>query len=128
MKNIEILENLKKNLIAAVLGVLFLVALAGMVYFRIQLDTLKTNPQKAATEEISAITAKVGELMVLPEGEQPNMLTVTDPAQLKDQPFFARAESGDKVLIYTNARKAILYSISRNKILEVAPLNIGQPQ
>lgn len=121
----EILENLKRNLIAAVLGALFLAALAGVVYYRVQLNSLKTNPQKAAEEEITSVVAKVSELMVLPDGEAPNMLTVTDPAQLKDQPFFARAEAGDKVLIYTNAKKAILYSIAKNKIVEVAPLNIG---
>ena len=124
----EILENLKKNLIVTALAALFLIALVGMIYFRLQLNTLKTNPQKAAEEEISTVVAKVSELMVLPEGEVPNMLTVTDPAQLKDQPFFARAEAGDKVLIYTNARKAILYSVGNGKIIEVAPLNIGQPQ
>jgi len=124
----EILENLKKNLIVSALAVLFLAATVGMIYFRLQLNTLKTNPQKVAEEEISTVVAKVSELMVLPEGEAPNMLTVTDPAQLKDQPFFARAEAGDKVLIYTNAKKAILYSVGKGKILEVAPLNIGQPQ
>ena len=121
----EILENLKKNLIVTALAVLFLVTLVGMIYFRLQLNTLKTNPQKVAEEEISSVVAKVSELMVLPEGETPNMLTVTDPAQLKDQPFFAKAEAGDKVLIYTTAQKAILYSVGKGKILEVAPLNIG---
>jgi len=73
----EILENLKKNLIVSALAVLFLAATVGMIYFRLQLNTLKTNPQKVAEEEISTVVAKVSELMVLPEGEVPNMLTVT---------------------------------------------------
>ncbi|MGI9118277.1 MAG: hypothetical protein ACR2IQ_01895, partial [Minisyncoccia bacterium] len=49
----------------------------------------------------------------------------SDPEALKDQPFFAKAVKGDKVLIYAQAKKAFLYSTTMNKILDVAPLNIG---
>jgi hypothetical protein len=34
---------------------------------------------------------------------------------------------GDKVLIYSRAQKAILYSPSKNKIIEVAPINLTAP-
>ncbi len=105
-----------------------LVVLAGTTfYFYSQVNTLKTDPQKAAQEESKALIAKVGNLIVLPEGEEPTVATVTDPEVLKDQAFFAKAQKGDKVLIYANARKAILYSPSENKIIEVAPVNIGNP-
>lgn len=50
-----------------------------------------------------------------------------DPEKLRDQPFFANAQRGDKVLIYANAKKAILYNPPSNKIIEVAPVNIGNP-
>jgi hypothetical protein len=69
--------------------------------------------------------AAVGKLIVLPTDEQPTLATVVDPSKLKNQPFFAQAQKGDQVLIYTNARKAILYSPTANKIVEVAPLIIG---
>lgn len=89
---------------------------------------LKSNQQKTAQEEITKTIEEVGKLMVLPEGETPTIATVTDPERLRDQPFFAKAKKGDKVLIYTNAKKAILYDPVQRKIIEVAPLNIGSQQ
>jgi hypothetical protein len=93
-----------------------------------QLNTLKSNPQKAAQQETKELVAAVGKLIVLPTDEEPTVATVADPSKLQDQPFFAKAKQGDRVLIYTNARKAILYDPVANKILEVAPVNIGNAE
>lgn len=106
--------------------VLLLLGSAGTaVYFYKQFSNLKKNPNKVAVDESKSIIDAVGKLIVLPSGEQPTLATVTDPEKLKDQPFFASAKKGDKVLIYTNAKKAILYDPAENKIVEVAPINIG---
>ncbi|OGY88929.1 MAG: hypothetical protein A2677_02050 [Candidatus Komeilibacteria bacterium RIFCSPHIGHO2_01_FULL_52_14] len=96
--------------------------------YKSQLQALKANPQKAAQEETRELIARVGKLIVLPSDEEPTIATVADPEKLKDQPFFAKAKAGDRVLIYTNARKAILYDPVSNKIIEVAPVNIGNAQ
>jgi hypothetical protein len=84
------------------------------------------NPAKTAQREIDSTLERVGRLMFLPEGAQPTVATIKDPEQLKDQQFFINAEVGDKLLIYSAARKAILYRPSEDKIIEVAPLNIGE--
>ena len=114
-----------KKILTGIFLPLFLVAVGTAVYFYKQLDDLRRNPQKISEEEVKVVVDLVGRILVLPEGEQPTIATVTDPEKLKDQPFFAKAKIGDKVLIYTNARKAILYTPTENKIVEVAPLNIG---
>ena len=84
-----------------------------------------SNPQEAAKAQVSEAVAKVGQLVELPPSETPTLATVNDPAKLKDQAFFANAKVGDQVLIYTQAKKAILYRPSTNKIIEIAPVNIG---
>ena len=95
-------------------------------YYRGEVEKLKNiDPQQAAQAETAALLAKVGELILLPVDEQPTIATVADPEKLKDQPFFINAHQGDRVLIYTNARKAILYDPVAHKIIEVAPVSIG---
>lgn len=75
--------------------------------------------------DTKVLIAEVGKLMFLPENETPTVATVSDPSKLKDQSFFVDAKEGDKVLIYTNAKKAILYDPSAKKIVNVAPINLG---
>lgn len=98
---------------------LFTVAAAGYYY----LQTRDLRGQAGATVgELQELISRVGRLMVLPEGEQPALATVNDPAQLAGAPFFTLAKAGDKVLIYPVAKKAILYDPTADKILEVASL------
>lgn len=89
------------------------------------LVNLRDNPQKIAALESQQLVNKVSQLIILPAGEEPTVATVSDLAPLADQPFFVNAQVGDKVLIYTQAKKAILYNPASHKIVEVAPLNIG---
>lgn len=87
-------------------------------------QVLLKDPGKATQEENKALVAKLSQMMELP-AEAPTVATVIDKTKLTSQPFFARAENQDKVLIYTQSRKAILYRPSTNKIIEVAPITIG---
>lgn len=96
-------------------------------YYWRQYSEIRANPERVAEEETAALVREVGALILLPEGETPTVATVADIEPLKDQPFFANAKVGDKVLIYTNARRAILYDPVGRRIVEVAPINIGNP-
>jgi hypothetical protein len=72
--------------------------------------------------EASVLVEKVGKHMFLPTNEIPSLATVTDPKKLQAQSFFADAKKGDKVLIYSEAKKAILYDPVADKIVTIAPI------
>lgn len=94
-----------------------------------QLLGLSVPKQEAAAVpsevEVKSLVAKVGQLVLLPEGETPTVATVTDINQVKNQPFFQNAQNGDKVLVYPKAKKAILYRPSIERVIDMAPVNIG---
>lgn len=77
--------------------------------------------------EADNVANVVGKLMTLPTGERPTVATVTDLEKIKEQNFFKNSEVGDKVLIYTNAKKVILYRPSENKIIDVGVVSINEP-
>lgn len=109
-----------------VVGILGLAAVPSYYFFTKyqKSQELLKNPTEAARQEVKAIMEQVGKLIELPN-EEPTVATVSDKEKVKDQPFFAKAENGDKVLIYTQARKAILYRPLTNKIIEVSTVNLG---
>ncbi len=108
---------------------LFLVAIVAITaayYFYTQYLSLGGSKEMQAQRLVS----EVGEHILLPELEKPTIATVTDPKALEGQPFFAHAEAGDRVLVYPNAKKAILYRPGVHRIVEVmpfeAPIKTGQ--
>lgn len=115
-----------KYLIPAGIALAVLILGGGYFYYQNQkTEAAKANPQALAQEEVKKVVAEVGKLIALPTGETPTVATVTDITKLKDQPFFAKAKNGDKVLIYSNAKRAILYDPVLKKVLDVAPINVG---
>lgn len=105
------------------IGVAIVLALGGLGaagYFYYQYRSLT-----ASSREVADIYKRVSKILELPD-ETPTLATVAEKEKLQEQPFFAKAENGDKVLIFPNAQKAILYRPSSKKIIEVAPF-VTQP-
>ncbi len=118
----------KNSLFIVILVVVLLLAGGVSYYFYNKYQTsqkLLKNPNAAAQEEINSLVSKVGKLIELPRDETPTVATVSDITKLKNQPFFAHAKNGFKVLLYQKAKKAIMYDPWANKIIEVQPLSIG---
>lgn len=119
--------NAKRWLVA----ILVLVLAAGAAWVAYDYSQVRkenkrlSNPSEAAKLATTQLVEDVGKLVQLPAGETPTIATVSDASKLKNQAFFAKAENGDKVLIYTQAKRAILYRPSTNKVIEIAPINLG---
>ncbi len=126
---ISINLNADKDPLVFTLGQAFLILLLlvslGVSYYFYSLYYTSQNKENQARKIVSA----VAEIMILPSEELPTIATVKDLSVLAGQPFFANAETGDKVLLYADAKKAILYRPSVGKIVEVTifavPENIG---
>ena len=116
---------IRQNVLLVSIVCVLVAALGAATYFYLEAQSLKVDPQAQIAKETAQLVAEIGALIVLPEGETPTLATVSDPERLKDQPFFAKAKAGDKVLLYSTARKAYLYDPVAKKLIEVAPLNVG---
>jgi len=120
---------MKKNVTVWIaLGLVILVLVGTSYYFFNQYkktQLLLNNPTMAAKEEVKKITDQLSKLMVLPTKEEPIVVTVLDKNKLKDQDFFKNSQNGDKVIVFSVSKQAILYRPSINKIIQVAPLNLG---
>lgn len=88
----------------------------------------QTAVSQTSQAQVADLIAKVGKLVILPTGEQPVVATINDAASLiKQQTFYTGAVNGDVVLVYQKAAKAIVYSPSRNVIVNVGPVILQQP-
>jgi uncharacterized protein HemX len=102
--------------------ILLVLGLGGAVgYLAKQNIDLKNGT--ATTKAADDLKQKVGKLMQLPN-ETPTIATVSDASKLKAQAFFADAKNGDKLLIFTQAKKAVIYRESENKIINSGPIAI----
>jgi hypothetical protein len=99
------------------------IGLLGTYFFYSKYQQSLQTPKAVQVKETDELLRKVSKHIILPS-DTPTIATVTDVKKLKDQTFFAHAKDGDKVLIYTNERKAILYNPTLDRIVEVGPLNI----
>ena len=124
----KIKPYVKDRKLNIMLVVLLLISTMSALYFYSRYTTVKIDPQKIVQDERTALLAQVSRLIVLPTGEDPTLATVSNIDVLRAQPFFSNAKNGDRVLIYANAKKAILYDPDSDKIVEVAPIIIGLPQ
>lgn len=97
----------------------------GYFYFQSQKDQsvkgTATNTQTMVPKKDHDLVSEVGKLVDLPSGENPTIATITEIEKLKVQPLFAKAKNGDQVLIFTKAKKVIIYDPVAKKIKDNSP-------
>jgi len=116
------LRRLKPSVIVFSLLLCLFAGAAGYFYYKYKQATRTVDTK----EEIAQLVETIGAVMELPSDETPTLATVTDREKLTDQPFFRKSENGDKVLIYTNVGRAILYRPSVGKIVDVTAINVQE--
>lgn len=83
-----------------------------------------SDSKEAGEAKSNAIVEKVGNLYLLPEGEEPTVAAIQDKTKMTDnKAFFLKAENGDYLLIYKEAKLALIYREGENKLVNVAPVN-----
>ena len=100
---------------------LFIMVLSTVGYFAYR---AYFTPEALKRREVAKWVEIIGEGISLPQGETPTLATVTNKDKLDDQPFFARAENGDKILIYPLTKKAFLYRPVAGKVIDMADVDI----
>ena len=115
----------KNKILIGFFGLVFLVTLGSAVYFYDQNLKLKVTSDETAKEDNQKLLSEVGKIIELPSNESPTVAVVSDKEKLSGNVFFKNSQNGDKVLIFAEAKKAILYRPSTKKLIEVANINLA---
>jgi hypothetical protein len=84
--------------------------------------------QAAVAKETASLLAAAGKLILLPD-EVPTIATILDAKKLvAEQVFYQGAQNGDKLLVFAKAQKAVIYSPSRNVLVNVGPVYFNNAQ
>jgi hypothetical protein len=112
-------RRLARKLIKLFVAVVILaaVAFASIAIYK----QLSMTDADRAVAETAKVQGDVAKLMDLP-AETPTVTTVSDAAGLRTQPFFSGVENGDKILIFIEAHKIVLYRPSTNRVVNSGPI------
>lgn len=117
-------KTIKYVVISSLVIITSLVIVSG--YFFVQYQSLKKDPDKVTKSENKALVESVAKIYNLPQDEEPTIATINDRDKLQDQAFFANAQNGDKILIYTKAQKAVIYRPKQNIVINSGPIVLEQ--
>lgn len=108
----------RSKLLSVFLIIVTILSLAASGYFFMQ-----TKKAQSKNDEAADLKNKISKIINLPD-ETPVVGTVNDKEKFKDQPFFSGVENGDKLLIFPEAKKAVVYREKDNKLINVGPIAV----
>lgn len=124
----------KKGKFAVVIIVVLLIAsLAGMFVLYQKYQDTQSEVQKLSTvqgqqelnkTQINQLLGEMRSIIVLPEGEDPVVATITDISKLENNDFYKDAKNGDKVVVFAEAKKAYIYRPDTKTIVNVGAFQI----
>lgn len=110
-------EKSNKKLIALIASIIVVVGLVAVIVFQ----QITINSKTTEEEEARNIQNQLSKLMILPK-EEALVSEIKNVNEIKDQAFFSKAENGDKVLIFVQDAKIVIYRDCDNKIVNVGPI------
>lgn len=122
----------KRTLAISGVVLLLTVALVAAAYFYRQSqatrdELARVKSMTVTVPQAATVLQQIGGLMELPSDEEPQVATITDKSKLENQPLLTKAQNQDVFVVYSKARKAILYRPSTNKIIDVFPITVSSP-
>jgi hypothetical protein len=106
--------------------VVFVIVAMAAIFFAGQFFATQSNSKTADDATRQRILGKVENLYMLPEGT-PTVALVQNKDQLSGQTFYDKVENGDYLVIYDQAKLALVYREAVNKLVNVAPIALGDP-
>jgi len=79
------------------------------------------NKNKAQAKEEQQTVDKIAKLLRLPN-ETPIFTTVYNEKDFENNNLFRVVKKGDKILLFINAKQAVIYRPSTNQVIEVLPV------
>ncbi len=118
-------RSIKSLIIKILIAFILLISIAAASFFFIKYKQEQSVAKSlVAKKDLTnkELVLLVEKLVVLPK-ETPTIATVSDVAKLEGQTFFKDAKNGDKVLLFPESKKAILFRPGIDKIINIAPFN-----
>lgn len=110
----------KKKIFWITLAVLALVVMYGLIMGMIYKNQMASK-KKAQQKEEQQIVDKIGKLLRLPN-ETPIFTKVYNEKDFANNNLFRTVKKGDMILLFINAKQAIIYRPSTNQVIEVLPV------
>ena len=111
----------KSKTLFAVYSVMLIAAIAFGAFFFVKYVQLDKKYAAIPSVKNQETIASVAKLIDLPKDETPTMYEIKDKTKATITPaskdFYAKAENGDIVLVYTKANQAVLYRPSTKKVV-----------
>jgi hypothetical protein len=112
-----------RGLAIIVLSLLLLLAIStsGFLYWQYH-RAVQNKPDK----EIESIVSKLAPTISLP-AEKPALSTIVDTSKLSNPVLKARSQNGDKLLVYAQAKRLILFRPSTGKVIDMLTIQDNTP-
>lgn len=124
-QNSEVDSGRKRNskLLIFVMGLIVVGLLAACGYLFFEYQKAVAKQPKTDAQKIADISQRVGDAVVLPD-EKPTIATVADKTKLSEPQLATQAKNGDEILVYSKAKRVILYRPSLHKVVDMFRVDV----